>query len=127
MCSNNLGDKIGIEKWQKQFNKYMNEGSKVKTSAQKLNQLLHGFNSYYLGDFNKSINNFNRLDNFDNKQSAMSTIALLGLAQSYFMIRKYDKALEFYKKVLISNRNLPTKARLGMAYCFYELEKYQLA
>lgn len=124
MYSNNLGDKIGIEKWQKQFNKYMNEGSKVKTSAQKLNQLLHGFNSYYLGDFNKSINNFNRLDNFDNKQSAMSTIALLGLAQSYFMIRKYDKALEFYKKVLISNRNLPTKARLGMAYCFYELEKY---
>ena len=123
MYSNNLGDKIGIEKWQKQFNKYMNEGSKVKTSAQKLNQLLHGFNSYYLGDFNKSINNFNRLDNFDNKQSAMSTIALLGLAQSYFMIRKYDKALEFYKKVLISNRNLPTKARLGMAYCFYELEK----
>lgn len=85
---------------------------------------MHGFNSYYLGDFNKSINNFNRLDNFDNKQSAMSTIALLGLAQSYFMIRKYDKALEFYKKVLISNRNLPTKARLGMAYCFYELEKY---
>ena len=124
MYSNNLGDKIGIEKWQKQFNKYMNEGSKVKTSAQKLNQLLHGFNSYYLGDFNKSINNFNRLANFDNKQSAMSTIALLGLAQSYFMIRKYDKALEFYKKVLISNRNLPTKARLGMAYCFYELEKY---
>lgn len=49
----------------------------------------------------------------------MSTIALLGLAQSYFMIRKYDRALEYYKKVLISNRNLPTKARLGMGYCFY--------
>ncbi len=25
------------------------------------------------------------------------------------------------------NRSLPTKARLGMAYCFYELEKYELA
>jgi hypothetical protein len=37
------------------------------------------------------------------------------------MLRKYDKALEYYKKALISNKNLPIKARLGMAYCFYEL------
>jgi tetratricopeptide (TPR) repeat protein len=80
-------------------------------------QLLHGYNSYYAGDFLKAISNFNRLDQTDKKQS--STIALIGLAQSHFMLRKYDKALEYYKKALIYNKNLPTKARLGMAYCFY--------
>ena len=32
-----------------------------------------------------------------------------------------------YKKALKLNKALPTKARLGMAYCFYELEKYELA
>jgi tetratricopeptide (TPR) repeat protein len=81
-------------------------------------QLLHGFNSYYAGDFAKAISNFNRLEQDKNQQS---TIALIGLAQSHFMLRKYDKALEYYKKALISNKNLPIKARLGMAYCFYEL------
>lgn len=81
-------------------------------------QLLHGFNSYYAGDFSKAMANFNALDQVDRKEN-LSTIALLGLAQSNFMIKKYDRALEYYKKALISNRNLPTKARLGMAYCFY--------
>lgn len=52
---------------------------------------------------------------------------MLGLAQSYFISKKYDTALEYYKKALITNKDLPTKARLGMGYCFYELEKYELA
>jgi RNA polymerase-associated protein CTR9 len=86
--------------------------------------LLHGFNSYYAADFPKAIANFNSLDR---KDSELSTIALLGLAQSYFMLRKYETALEHYKRALISNKNLPVKARLGMAYCFFELEKYELA
>lgn len=83
-------------------------------------QLLHGFNSYYAGDISKAIASFNRLEQFDKKDSnSFSTIALLGLAQSYFMFKNYEKALEYYKKALLSNRNMPTRGRLGMAYCFF--------
>lgn len=67
-------------------------GANVKSSADKMYQLLHGFNSYYAADFAKAINNFNRLDQFDKKEG-VSTIALLGLAQCHFMLKKYDKAL----------------------------------
>jgi len=96
-------------------------GSQVKSSAEKLYQLLHGFNSYYAGDLQKAIANFNRLENQEKKETGYSVIALLGLAQSYFMSKRYDVALEYYKKALVTNKTLPTKARLGMGYCFYEL------
>jgi RNA polymerase-associated protein CTR9 len=54
-------------------------------------------------------------------------IGVLGLAQLAFAKRNYEIALSHYKKALKMNKALPTKARLGMAYCFYELEKYELA
>lgn len=52
---------------------------------------------------------------------------MLGLAQVLFAKRNYEGALSTYKKALKINKSLPTKARLGMAYCFYELEKYEMA
>ena len=49
---------------------------------------------------------------------------MLGLAQIYFLKKNYSKSLEFYKKVLSTFKTLPIKARIGMAYCFFYLEKY---
>ena len=49
---------------------------------------------------------------------------MLGLAQVYFSKRNYTKALEQYKKVFTTYKNLPTKARLGMAYSYFYLQKY---
>jgi hypothetical protein len=46
---------------------------------------------------------------------------MLGLAQVFFSKRNYEGALAQYKKVLSTNKSLSAKARLGMAYCFYEL------
>jgi outer membrane protein assembly factor BamD (BamD/ComL family) len=64
--------------------------SATKSPTEKLYQLLHGFNSYYAGDFSKAISNFN---NFDQKDSQYFTIAQIGLAQSHFMLRKFETAL----------------------------------
>jgi hypothetical protein len=49
---------------------------------------------------------------------------MLGLAQINYLKRNYIKALEYYKKVLSTYKSLPTKARIGMGYCFFYLEKY---
>jgi hypothetical protein len=46
---------------------------------------------------------------------------MLGLANIYFSKRNYAKALEQYKKVLSTYKNLPIKARIGMAYSFFYL------
>lgn len=54
-------------------------------------------------------------------------IGVLGLAQLAFAKRNYESALNHYKMAMKMNKGLPTKARLGMAYCFYELEKHELA
>ena len=49
---------------------------------------------------------------------------MLMLAQINFVRRNYAKALELYKKCLETNKKLPSKARLGMAYSFFYLGKY---
>jgi tetratricopeptide (TPR) repeat protein len=46
------------------------------------------------------------------------------LAQINFIKKNYQKALELYKKCLEINKDLPTKARLGMAYSFFYLGKF---
>jgi tetratricopeptide (TPR) repeat protein len=48
-------------------------------------------------------------------------------AQYHFAKRAYDKSLECYRKCLIRNYCLPLKARLGMAYCYFYLNKYEMA
>lgn len=52
---------------------------------------------------------------------------MLMLAQINFVRRNYAKALELYKKCLETNKKLPSKARLGMAYSFFYLGKYEMA
>ena len=49
------------------------------------------------------------------------------LAQINFMKKNYVKALELYKKALGVSKTLPIGARLGMAYSFHALGKYELA
>ena len=107
--------------------KYLNLSIDVKKSAEKTVILLRGFMSYYKGDFNNAYNILVKSSQEAQGETSMSTISLLGLAEINFCKRSYAKALEYYKKALISNKNLPSKARLGMGYCFYELQKYELA
>ena len=49
------------------------------------------------------------------------------LAQINFIKKNYQKSLDLYKKCLEINKSLPVKARLGMAYSFYYLGKYEMA
>lgn len=51
-------------------------------------------------------------------------IAMIGLAQVSFLKKNYARALELYRGVLSTFKSLPVKARIGMAYCYYYLEKY---
>ena len=52
---------------------------------------------------------------------------LLMLAQINFIRKNYNKALELYKKALSMGRGVPTGARLAMAYCFFNLGKFEMA
>lgn len=54
-------------------------------------------------------------------------IAMVGLAQIYFLKKSYAKSLELYKSVLLTFKTLPVKARIGMAYCYFFMEKYEMA
>lgn len=49
------------------------------------------------------------------------------LAQIHFAKKSYSKSLEYYKKMLQIYRSLPVKARLGMAYCYYNLNMFEMA
>lgn len=85
---------------------------------------LRGFIYFYEGDFELSINNFNKSVDKNTEDEGQFVIGILGLAQLAFAKRQYESALNYYKKALKINKALPIKARLGMAYCFYELEKF---
>lgn len=52
---------------------------------------------------------------------------MLIMAQIYFLKRNYQKSLDLYKKCLSTAKTLPAKGRIGMAYCFYYLGKYEMA
>jgi tetratricopeptide (TPR) repeat protein len=95
---------------------------------------LRGFLFYYTGELSKAMNVFkksfeelNHQASKENLQHKLSTVSLLTIAQINFVQKNYSEALSYYKKALIQNKNLPVNARFGMAYCFYELEKYQMA
>ena len=57
----------------------------------------------------------------------MLVTATLMLAQIHFTKKNYQKSLDLYKKCLEINKALPVKARIGMAYCFFYLGKYEMA
>ena len=44
-----------------------------------------------------------------------------------FYSKEYQKALDFFKEALKKNPKLPGRARLGLAYCFFMLKKFELA
>ncbi len=54
-------------------------------------------------------------------------IAMLGLAQIYFLKKSYAKSLELYRPVLSTFKNLPIKARIGMAFCYFFMERFEMA
>ena len=99
-------------------------------SAEKAVIELRGFMTLFNGDISNAYNIF--IKSYQeagrgNGDEAPSVISLLGLAHVHFAKKQYEKALEYYKKALITHKKLPAKARLGMGYCFYELQKYELA
>lgn len=121
--------KEGADALMNEARKNLNLSINVKMSAENTVILLRGFMTYFNGDFSNAFNIFIKSfqEGSSEQEAALSTISLLGLAQINFVKKSYAKSLEYYKKALISNKNLPSKARLGMGYCFYELQKYELA
>lgn len=84
--------------------------------------VLRGFIHFYEGSIVQSIGSFNRaMETNLGDEEPQSVIGMLGLAQVFFAKRNYEAALNQYKKALKTNKSLPAKARLGMAFCFYEL------
>uniref|UniRef100_A0A2R5LJB8 Putative rna polymerase-associated protein ctr9 n=1 Tax=Ornithodoros turicata TaxID=34597 RepID=A0A2R5LJB8_9ACAR len=65
--------------------------------------------------------------NFVLNQSPNSIPSLLGKACIAFNKKDYRGALAFYKKALRTNPNCPAEVRLGMAHCFYRLNKQEKA
>jgi tetratricopeptide (TPR) repeat protein len=57
----------------------------------------------------------------------MLTVTQFLLAQCYFAKRAYEKALEYLRQCLIRNRCLPINARMAMAYCYFNLNKFEMA
>lgn len=47
--------------------------------------------------------------------------------QVSFYAKDYGKALEFFKEALTKNPQLPGRARLGLAYCFFMQKKFELS
>lgn len=88
--------------------------------------LLRGFLLYYNGDLVKANNIFSKAydDLANDKQTNLPVPALLGLAYISFVKKAYAKSLDYYKKAMMAKKSLPVNARLGMGYCFYELQKY---
>ena len=52
---------------------------------------------------------------------------MLVLAQIHFHKKNYGRALDLYKKILATAKRLPARGRLGMAYSFFYLGKYEMA
>jgi RNA polymerase-associated protein CTR9 len=107
--------------------KYLNLTEKVKMMAGRAFLTMRGFILFYEGNFELSLSSFNKSVEKNTDDEEQSVVGVLGLAQLAFAKRNYEIALNHYKKAMRMNKSLPTKARLGMAYCFYELEKYEMA
>ncbi|XP_076802913.1 RNA polymerase-associated protein CTR9 homolog isoform X1 [Clavelina lepadiformis] len=65
--------------------------------------------------------------NFVMNQSPDNIPSLLGKACISFNKKDYKGALAYYKKALRTNPNCPADVRLGMAHCFYKLNKPERA
>jgi tetratricopeptide (TPR) repeat protein len=57
-------------------------------------------------------------------QGALLTTTQIMLAQCYFTKKSYEKALEYYRKCFVRNKWLDLKPRLGMAYCYFYLNRF---
>lgn len=92
--------------------------------------LNRAFLHYYAGEINKALNLVTRIYEEIQKTGEgrhLLVTAMLMLAQINFVKKNYHKALDLYKKCLETNKRLPTKARVGMAYSFFYLGKYEMA
>ena len=112
---------------------FFSMSDRMTTSHANYNVMTRGFLKYYSGDtsiassiFSKSYEEFNRHGVFE-EGSDCPLFSALGLAQIHFARKNYQQSLEFYKRALEMRRTMPVKARLGMAYCFYFLNKFELA
>jgi len=76
----------------------------------------------------ETINNFfNNAIQTDTKDPPSNVLAFLGKALVLLHMRKYNEALQFYKKALFINPNLPGYVRLGFGVCYYQLGQYDKA
>lgn len=85
---------------------------------------------YYEGEVTKAIQLCLKIEegvqNCHNQRRIM-TITLLLLARCFSAKRAYEKSLECYKKCLRRNNYLSIKARLGMAYCYFNSKQFEVA
>lgn len=85
---------------------------------------------YYEGEITKAMQHCLKIEEGVqncHSQRKLMTITLLLFARCHFAKKAYEKALECYKKCLRRNNCLPIKARLGMAYCYFNLNKFEVA
>ncbi|CAK9294486.1 unnamed protein product [Gordionus sp. m RMFG-2023] len=60
-------------------------------------------------------------------QSPTNIPSMLGKACYCFFKREYKAALAFYKKAMRTNPKCPADVRLGLAHCFFRLQRYEKA
>ena len=68
--------------------------------------------------YSKSTKRFSSFLRTNNRDEALKTDAMLRLADSYFISKKYDNALSWYNKVLANNTNDLDYATYQKAFCY---------
>jgi RNA polymerase-associated protein CTR9 len=110
--------------------KYLNASEKVRMTVDKSIILNRAFLHYYAGEITKALNLVSRIyEEIQKTQEGTHLLvtAMLMMAQIYFLKQNYAHALELYKKCLSTAKGMPARGRIGMAYCFFHLRKYELA
>lgn len=118
------------EKFMNDARRYLNSSEKVRMTVDKSIILNRAFLHYYGGEVSKALNFVNKTYEETHKTGEgrhLLTTTMLMMAQIHFVKKNYAKSLDLYKRCMEISKGLPTRARLGMGYCFYFLQKYELA
>ncbi|CAD8043372.1 unnamed protein product [Paramecium primaurelia] len=89
---------------------------------------IKGLFSFYKGDKDQTFNYYTtKIDETNSSKDTLSVTPCIGTAQAYFAVGNYKDSLQYLKRALKNKPNIAGKARLGIAYCYYNLEQYSLA